>query len=217
MSVGEIESFLPGVLWVSRGTVGDYRGLERFHYRSKGPATWAGVWVVRYEEERHVGTKARRHEGRGEYREEGRVVAVAVLSYPTVNSGARDRALGMERWERGRKLRFVNEHVRTISRVVVHPQFRGVGLASRLVRYVCAECPTRWVEAYAVMGRVHPFFEKGGMVRMERHGGTEARRHGGKDVATEGRSDGAREGGDGPVYYLLDRETHGTSSVGFGG
>ena len=172
MSALLIPSFLPGELVVARGTCADYRALERFHYREKSPATWAGVWVVRYVEERHEGTEARRHEGR--------VVAVAVLSYPTVNSGARDRALGMEGWERGRKLAFVNEHVRTISRVVVHPQFRGVGLASRLVRCVCAECPTRFVEAFAVMGRVHPFFEKGGMRRIA-------------------------ERVDLPVYYLFDR------------
>ena len=111
----------------------------------------------------------------------GRLAAVAVLSYPTVNSAARDRALRMTAWSPARKLARANRDVRTISRVVVHPQFRGVGLASRLVRFVCEQCPTRWVEAYAVMGRVHPFFEKGG---MKCH-----------DPPT----------GDGPVYYLFDR------------
>ena len=169
-----IGSFLPGVLSVGRGTPQDYRGLERFHYRAKSPATWAGVWVVRYRE-RDEGTEARRHDGR--------VVAVAVLSYPTVNSGARDRALEIGGWTPRRKLSFVNEHVRTISRVIVHPQFRSLGLASRLVRCVCEECPTRYVEAFAVMGRVHPFFEKGGMTRQ---------------AAVDGRIDG-------PVYYLFDR------------
>jgi len=109
-----------------------------------------------------------------------RIVAAAVLSYPTVNSSARDSALGMGRLSRGRRLRFVNSHVRVISRLVVHPQFRGLGLAWRLVRFVCEECSTRFVEAFAVMGRVHPFFEKGGMRRIA-------------------------ERVDGPVYYLFDR------------
>jgi hypothetical protein len=55
------------------------------------------------------------------------------------------------------------------------------------------------------MGRVHPFFEKGGMVRQGEDGGWKM-------------EDGKlREGGEGPVYYLLDRGTHGTSSVGFAG
>ena len=110
-----------------------------------------------------------------------RLAAVAVLSYPTVNSAARGRALGMAGWPAARKLSLANREVRTISRVVVHPQFRGVGLASRLVRVICEQGPTRWVEAYAVMGRVHPFFEKGGMKPM---------------------SSGDL---DGPAYYLFDR------------
>ncbi len=89
----------------------------------------------------------------------------------------------MAHWEPRRKLAFVNQNIRTISRVIVHPQFRSLGLASRLVRCACTEATTRYVEAFAVMGRVHPFFEKGGM-----------RRQG----AIDGRVDG-------PVYYLFDR------------
>jgi ABC-type ATPase with predicted acetyltransferase domain len=108
-------------------------------------------------------------------------VAAAVLSFPVVNSSARELALGLSGWEKGRRLSFVNEHVRAISRVVVHPQFRSLGLASWLVREVCVACPVRYVEAFAVMGRVHPFFEKGGMRCV---------------AAKAGR----------PVYYLFDRE-----------
>ena len=167
MSALLIPSFLPGELCLRRGMAADYRALERFHYRAKGPATWAGVWVVQYED----GACA------------SRTVAVAVLSYPTVNSAARDCALGMACWSPRRKLTFVNQHVRTISRVVVHPQFRSLGLASRLVREICRDAPTRYVEAFAVMGRVHPFFEKGGMTRQ---------------AEVDGRADG-------PVYYLFDR------------
>jgi predicted N-acetyltransferase YhbS len=56
--------------------------------------------------------------------------------------------------------------VRTIARVIVHPQFRGLGVAARLVRRICNECPTRYVEAFAAMGDVHPFFEHAGMTRV---------------------------------------------------
>ncbi|HEY7120259.1 MAG TPA: GNAT family N-acetyltransferase [Tepidisphaeraceae bacterium] len=177
MNAIPLPAFLPGRLLIGHGTPKDYSALERFHYRAKRPATWAGVWVVHYEEPFTGGPPVPP--------ETARVVAVAVLSYPTVNSAARDRVLGIGRWAAARKLAWVNRHVRTISRVVVHPQFRGVGLASRLVRVVCAQCPTRWVEAYAVMGRVHPFFEKGGMNR-------------------------AAGPGDGPVYYWWDRQFHAT-------
>src|SRR5438045_1848094 len=61
-----------------------------------------------------------------------------------------------------------------------------LGLASTLVRHVCEQCTTRYIEAFAVMGRVHPFFEKGGMIRQDQ--------------------DGARSSA--PVYYLFDRGAH---------
>jgi ABC-type ATPase with predicted acetyltransferase domain len=68
---------------------------------------------------------------------------------------------------RNRHLCFINRHIRTISRVIVHPQFRALGLSSLLVRCICKHCDTRYTEAMAVMGRAHPFFEKGGMQRFE--------------------------------------------------
>jgi N-acetylglutamate synthase-like GNAT family acetyltransferase len=76
----------------------------------------------------------------------------------------------------------VNRHVRTISRVIVHPQFRALGIASQLVRRILQDCPTRYVEAVAAMGAVHPFFERAGMTRVE------------PATAAE------------PAYFLFDRE-----------
>ena len=67
----------------------------------------------------------------------------------------------------GEKLRWINAHVRTISRVIVHPQFRSLGIASQLVRRVLLDCPTRYVEAVAAMGAVHPFFARAGMTMVE--------------------------------------------------
>ena len=147
MKRGSWSTFLPGIFRVTRGERADYLALERFHYRRGRPATWAGVWVVRY----------------GDGSAIDRVVAVGVLSFPCVNCDARDRALGLARMPVKKRLRYVNEHVRVISRVVVHPQFRAMGLASRLVSHICEESNVRWIEAMAAMGRVHPLFERGGM------------------------------------------------------
>ena len=47
--------------------------------------------------------------------------------------------------------------------MIVHPQFRSLGIASALVRRVLDDCPVRCVEAFAVMGRIVPFFERAGM------------------------------------------------------
>ncbi len=140
--------FLPGQFQITRGSAADYSELARFHYRPGRPATWAGIWIIQYET---------------------RLIAVGVLSYPTINSNARDAALDLHRLTRPARparLAFINANIRTISRVIVHPQFRGLGLASRLVQRICHDCPTRWTEACAAMARIHPFFEKGGMTRL---------------------------------------------------
>ena len=51
----------------------------------------------------------------------------------------------------------------TISRVIVHPIYRSQGLSVRLVRHILRTSPAPLVEALAVMGRFHPFFERAGM------------------------------------------------------
>jgi GNAT superfamily N-acetyltransferase len=163
--------FLPGRFLIDRGTARDYAALQRFHYIPRRPATWAGVWAMRYHDPAH------RHGPLAE----PRLVAVGVLSYPVPTVDMRDRALGMVGAPAALRLRFANAHIRTISRVIVHPQFRALGLAGRLVRHMCKHCPTRYIEAMAVMGHVHPLFERAGMTRH------------------------APRSPDQPVYYLFDK------------
>jgi hypothetical protein len=65
--------------------------------------------------------------------------------------------------DRKTKMSVINEYVRCIGRVIVEPRFRGLGLASRMVRETMPLVGVPIVEALAVMGFVHPFFEKAGM------------------------------------------------------
>ncbi|HLL90562.1 MAG TPA: hypothetical protein VK324_14775 [Tepidisphaeraceae bacterium] len=149
-----LPTFLPGRLALARGTSADYAALARFHYRPGRPATVAGVWAVRYHADVPAGAA-------------GRVVAVGVLSFPTPRSVERERALGLGGMGYGQRLRWLNANVRTISRVIVHPQFRSLGLASAVVRCMLDEGPTTYVEALAHLGRGHPLFEAAGMTRVE--------------------------------------------------
>lgn len=64
--------------------------------------------------------------------------------------------------------RLLNSEVRCISRVVVHPQWRGLGLAVKLVRHALETMTTPYTEALAAMGRVHPFFKLAGMAEYRR-------------------------------------------------
>lgn len=95
------------------------------------------------------------------------IAAVAVLSHPVPVSRGRDRAFGLSGWTYGRRLRFANDNIRTISRVIVHPSFRSLGLSTMLIRRLIETCPTPFIEALARMGRAHPLFDCAGMTRVE--------------------------------------------------
>jgi uncharacterized protein len=95
----------------------------------------------------------------------------------------RTRYFGLKKQTRGECLRALNGQLLTLSRVVLHPTYRGAGVAASFVRSACRLCPAPWIEALAAMGRANPFFEKAGFVRV----GTGA----------EGKT----------VYYVLDNRS----------
>ena len=53
-----------------------------------------------------------------------------------------------------------------LSRVVLHPTYRGAGLAAEFIRASCRSSPWPWIETLTEMGRFHPFFEKAGFMRI---------------------------------------------------
>jgi len=168
LAVDPLPDFLPGRLRLRTANTADYHVLAPFHYRTGRPATWARILAVTYAPDRA---------GR---REEPRVVAVGVLSWPTAVSRPRRIAFGLEGAGYAAQIAFANRHVRTISRIIVHPQFRGMGLARLLIGRLCTACPTRFVKATASMADAHPMFERAGMRRLPREDG-------------------------GPAYFWLDR------------
>jgi GNAT superfamily N-acetyltransferase len=138
--------FLPHPIELGAGHRRDYTTLERFHYLAGAPATWAGVSVARYD---------------------GRLIAVAALSYPTASHRGRRRAFNLFGQTYGQRLHWANAHIRNISRVVVHPQFRALGLARLLIEDLCTRCTTPYIESSARMGRAHPMFERCGFTRID--------------------------------------------------
>ena len=151
-----VPDWLPGVLRVCDGTSGDYRELAHLHYRAGRPATWAAVVAVR-------------HWVPG--REGETLAAVGVLSWPTAASRGRSLAFGLGGMTYGDRLRWANANVRTISRVVVRPRYRGAGLAAVVIAELVRRCPTPFCESTAAMGAFHPMFERAGMARVAVEGG----------------------------------------------
>ncbi|MEU7280122.1 hypothetical protein AB0A69_15235 [Streptomyces sp. NPDC045431] len=112
---------------VREGTADDYAELARFHYMG-------GL---------DVSPEAYRVQLRAlELR--GRVVGVQVMSSPYPRS-----------WERHAAYADVNETLTLVQRVIVHPVFRGIGLAGLLCDPV--HSPTPWVFLRSALGRFQPF------------------------------------------------------------
>jgi len=60
----------------------------------------------------------------------------------------------------------LNERLSVISRVVVHPKYRTIGLGSKLVHDTLSLAGTEYVEMSAVMAKYNPFAEKAGMKKI---------------------------------------------------
>ncbi|NJL32374.1 MAG: hypothetical protein HC898_12590 [Phycisphaerales bacterium] len=161
---------MPGLetqLTLERGGWKDYQTLEAHHYKAQRPATATRILVLRHAQPSVID----RFRGNLAHSQTKTTVAVLVESLPSLSCRMRDVALGkrygsmIDAWQRAQVL---NEEVRCISRVIVHPQWRGLGLAHRLVREALQTATTLYTEALAAMGRVNPFFTKAGMTAYPR-------------------------------------------------
>ncbi len=151
-------------LELTPGDMADYNALKEHHYRAGRPATATRVLALRYTARSAADRFTHQPAGR-------RTVAVLVESLPSLSCRMRNRALNDRygSWlEPRQRAKLLNMEVRVISRVVVHPTWRGAGLAVRLVRAALADPTTVYTEAFAAMGRVNPFFERAGMTAYPR-------------------------------------------------
>ena len=131
-------------LIIEPGTHEDLRALSGYHYLGGPPATIAGIRRARWC---------------------GLLAGVLVTSYPTLNARWRRPAWG-NAYDTGDKhadAMRLNREVRCISRVIVDPRCRAVGIAVALVQSALRTAPTRRTEAVAAMGRMCPFFASAGM------------------------------------------------------
>jgi len=71
--------------------------------------------------------------------------------------------------DRQTQLTLLNRNILCISRVIIEPRFRGIGLATRLVRETMPMMDVPILEAMGVMPQVNPFLEKAGMQCFEPH------------------------------------------------
>jgi ABC-type lipoprotein export system ATPase subunit len=123
---------------IAAGTTKDYKALSEFHYR-------AG----RTPPARKVFTLKRRKE----------LCGAIVYCYPPPMSFGRKQV-----WKGDMKQ--LQHDISVVSRVVIHPKYRSIGLGEKLVKDTLLFAGTPYVEAVAVMAKYNPFFEKAGMQKI---------------------------------------------------
>jgi ABC-type ATPase with predicted acetyltransferase domain len=107
-------------------------------------------------------------------------VGVCVFGAPVAAVAMRSRYFGLKGPRTLTALAALNAKLWVLQRVVLHPAYRGAGVAAAFVRRACELCPADWVETLSVMGHANPVFERAGFARV-----------------------GATRPG-GPVYYVRD-------------
>jgi hypothetical protein len=132
------------------GCFDDYKQLAHYHYRQSRPGPYEKIFVLRNDSLRAARNKT---------------LGVIVYSMPYI--GLEIRSLVMDNFfigfDKDTQLGLINKNIRCISRLIIDPRFRGLGLAKRLVQQTMPKMNVPIIEAVATMGWVNPFLEKAGM------------------------------------------------------
>jgi hypothetical protein len=141
-------------LQIVQGTRADYESLSQYHYRECRLGPYAAIFAIK---------------GKFRTAEHLQTAGVIVYAMPTAGAQMRDIATGgiFAGLDRSSRLKLISKNIRTISRVIIEPRFRSLGLAVRLVKETMPLMNVLFIEALAVMGQVNPFFEKAGMARYD--------------------------------------------------
>jgi len=139
-------------LEIGTGGLEDYKELSQYHYRSGRLGPYSAIFALRPSKSLSARSG---------------IKTIGVIVYTMPSPALELRNVATENFfagfDRSTQLALVNKNIRCIGRVIIEPRFRGLGLASRLVRETMPKMDVPIVEAMAVMGLVNPFFEKAGM------------------------------------------------------
>jgi GNAT superfamily N-acetyltransferase len=138
-NIAPVECSLVKEMQIAEGSMTCWRALAGFHYRSHRVPAPRKIFVLKRGQE---------------------LCGVIVYSYPAVTCFGRRlmlRKMGMKE---------LNGKLSNISRVVVHPKYRTIGLGSKLINDTLSLAGTEYVEMSAVMAKYNPFAEKAGMNKV---------------------------------------------------
>ncbi|MCX7703174.1 MAG: ATP-binding cassette domain-containing protein [Planctomycetota bacterium] len=138
-------------LRVREGRLSDWKRFAHFHYKSHSTGIVDKIFILTLD---------------------GEPIGVVVYAYPmgdlklrNIVTGGRYSGSGLTR---GVRKHLLNDEVRVVQRIVIDPRFRGLGLASALLRSTMPLLSVRLIECLAVMGGYSKFLEKAGFVCVGR-------------------------------------------------
>ena len=146
-------------LVLTTGSRGDWPAFAGWHYRAHTVGVvraGALLWHV-----------SRAGDTRETLESPAEPVGIALFCSAPLSLRGRNKYFGTgSRWTSA-GLKAMNAQLVTLSRVVLHPTYRGCSLAAPFVAAACDACPFPWVEALAQLGNTHPFLERAGFVKVE--------------------------------------------------
>lgn len=174
-------------LRVTEGASADWPRFARWHYRGHKLAFVRRVVLLWH------GTEP---------------VGICVFAAPAASLSLRTKYFGLVDPRTPVALAALNEQLWLLQRVVLHPTYRGAGIASWFVRRACELCDTDWIETLTAMGRANPFFERAGFVKVGtiRRTGRAGQFGPLGGVATETQRKSRFSD---PVYYVFDNRNRG--------
>ena len=132
---------------VEKGDKEDYKKLSKFHYRQSRLGA-----VKNYYKLLHKGT----------------VIGVMAITYPHLALKGRNIYTNKKYAKMTKEIcTEINKQFECISRIILHPQYRGIGLAHYFLREYFKLSDSHYIETIAVMSKYSPFFAKAGMTHVE--------------------------------------------------
>jgi len=168
-----------GELWLSNGSVADWPHFARWHYRSHHLGCVNKVLLLWH----------------GDL-----PIGICVFASPAASLTLRSRYFGLADPRSRLGLQALNRQLWLLQRVVLHPTYRGAGIAADFVRRACELCPVPWIETLSAMGRANPFFERAGFERIGTIRKTDGSSRGAYGVRSKRKPDAYRFSE--PVYYI---------------
>lgn len=132
-------------LRIEEGTRADWPAFAKWHYRSHSVGFVRRVVLLKHGRE---------------------PIGICVFAAPAASLALRTQYFGLSGQRTRLALQALNEQLWLLARVVIHPTYRGAGLAADFVRRACESCPTPWIETLSAMGHANPFFERAGFRRV---------------------------------------------------